>query len=815
MQRSDVAFGSARWTRRLEQFCNLPVVLALIAVAYLVGYLGNPVRPGKDPGAPSGWWGWFDQGQYLLSARAISHLDFAPANHYYPPLYPLAGALFVRIWPNHPFWLIDLVSLLWFSAVFILLASRYVPRWTAVLLLVLSTVAEYGIFNTFLIPWTTTLGAALLSTGIYGILRLRDAANPRPTAITVFVTSLALGLMAALRPTDVFVAGVIWIGYLWGARHIGVRGLFAAAIPAFLVGPAIFLGFNHLVSGSPLGTYLAKRWGEGYFLPDLPEKFASLFLDGYTLYLEPHAGLIDHYPWLVLALVGIAYVLIRGDWVLRIIAAAVCTQLILLLPYGDWLPNGTWRYWNVHFLAWLFPYLAFFAWSLVAFLVDEWRAGAKRRLVWIGLAAGVMLLLASLRVQLQSRDIPVLGHSTSTSLSFQLNPVETDLIDLIGVHGEFNDVYFGNHRLCLDGHELHLMSEFRVLPAPWGIRVLFIRPVRGRTADFQPDAHLVRSGNGLRAIAGIYHFALGIPKPFWDEEDAIPPAICQYNPGEVVDFSDRGKSAFYTRNGWAGLEPWGRWTYGHEARLRLKLDHSNRGPLLLQASMRSLVSDKYPQQTAEVNINGRPLGRLTFRVEQGADKPQNVSLEVPPGLVGEDGNLSLVLKTPDSISPVQLGISTTDNRVLGLGVFWLRLTSPSQPEVLPKDVTSGPATTGPIEVKWGTGSYGEETGSIGTWHWCAASCEVLFINPTNKEIRVRVSTGAQSGYQQTAKLTITGPSLSDSVPVNVVARELSYTIALPPGQHVLKFHCDAKRVEAPADSRLLVFRLINFALTSI
>jgi hypothetical protein len=382
----------------------------------------------------------------------------------------------------------------------------------------------------------------------------------------------------------------------------------------------------------------------------------------------------------------------------------------------------------------------------------------------------------------------------------------------------------------------------------------------------------------------------------------------------------------------------------------LQLEQPDRGPLLLQGTIRSLVTDKYPQQIAEVYINGKKVGRFLFRVERGAGIPQPVSLEVPAGVVGDDGNFTLLLRTPDSISPDQLGVSTTDGRALGVGVVSLRLTpSPRPASVTAKgpeqtvyvedpgwpleakfdegcygqesrgqdswrwcsnlgilritnksqepawghlsaDVqTTGDGTvqvggplfsdelktnseglewertvsfppgesvlkftsnakqpvpggarvqafavhnftlthaeapaggvappammTRPVEVKWGPGSYQEEAGSIGTWHWCSAACQVLLNNPASTQTRVRISMRVQSGYEQTAKLAVEGPAVADSVPVSFAGRDLSYTLVVPPGQQTLKMSCDGKRVDAPTDPRYMVFRVINLAVT--
>jgi hypothetical protein len=52
------------------------------AALLLRTYATNPARPGASSRFPLGWWGWWDQSQYLLSARALAHFDFASDQHW-------------------------------------------------------------------------------------------------------------------------------------------------------------------------------------------------------------------------------------------------------------------------------------------------------------------------------------------------------------------------------------------------------------------------------------------------------------------------------------------------------------------------------------------------------------------------------------------------------------------------------------------------------------------------------------------------------------------------------------------------------------
>ncbi len=70
----------------------LCVLMLAIFVLWQTTYISWKPVPGNNPEYPLGWWGWFDQGNYLRSARAILDWNLDPAEHYFPPLYPPIGA---------------------------------------------------------------------------------------------------------------------------------------------------------------------------------------------------------------------------------------------------------------------------------------------------------------------------------------------------------------------------------------------------------------------------------------------------------------------------------------------------------------------------------------------------------------------------------------------------------------------------------------------------------------------------------------------------------------------------------------------------
>jgi len=140
-----------KWHSILQRLLTLPYLLTIIALIYVGVYISLPFTPGNNlPVNPIGWWAWFDQSQYLKAANALYRLDFSADQYFYPPLYPAIGSVFLVVSSQHPFFIVNLICLLWFAYVFIRLCDVYLPRAASVFLLFASTIFEILILKILL-----------------------------------------------------------------------------------------------------------------------------------------------------------------------------------------------------------------------------------------------------------------------------------------------------------------------------------------------------------------------------------------------------------------------------------------------------------------------------------------------------------------------------------------------------------------------------------------------------------------------------------------------------------------------------------------
>ena len=515
------------------------VFIATASVFYLGAYLQYPALPGNNLTYPEGWWGWFDQGEYLKATKAFFSLNFDPANHRYPPLYPLLGAIFYKWWPNHPYFFVNGAALLWFVFVYARIADRYVPRMVSFALLTLSLFCNREILANFVVPWTTAVTAAVYAFALYGLMKLSDAGeadnkHDGQRAWMAFVYAAVISLLVLARPIDSALVAVFFPVYL----YVGYRGASGAPLKqrlrriafmavglglGFSIGILLYLIFNQIVYGAFLGGYFqATASASGYFPSQLFRKIFSLVFDGGTVFLEQRSGLISHYPWLVFSILGMCWCFFRGDWLLRTIVLAIVFQFCLYAPYGDLLPNGLWRYHNVHYFKWAFPYLALLAWLVVSWVfAGSWAANAKKWMLKSGIVAAgaVLLLMPRYEVHSAPGDIQLASASPGTpDAGFQLRfaPSRIDFIDFSGLSGGFTEVYFGEHRVWYEGKELQKVRDFRLLPAPWGVRLLFNRPINTDQLVFVPGAGVTAGAGGVSIKISSYAFHLGRPRLFHD-----------------------------------------------------------------------------------------------------------------------------------------------------------------------------------------------------------------------------------------------------------------------------------------------------------
>ncbi len=456
--------------RALRSLRSLPGVVGLLLVAiYLSSYFSNPAVPGNAGRFPLGWWGWWDQSHYILSARSLAHGDLAPGQHWYPLGYAVLGAPFTLLSRLHPFLVPDLGCLL-LSYLAFLVFARCVglsATWGALSFL-LATCGSEALRNVWAEPWNTSLSSAL----IWWLLALTALQLVRPTVIA-HVRLRRFGIMGALvvaipfvRPTDSLLV-VIWAGgaALLGLRERAVRlrelaALMLGAVVVLTPEAALWLGVHgahesqYMISSRVLGFSFDSAGWKTYLLLSTPRPW---FPYG--------AGIVQRLPWVMPGLAGmlaipfIAQGAPRG--LLGLMAAMIVAYCLLFFCYVDLIPSGLWRYNNIHYFKWTLP--------------------------------GLVLALADLRIPPR----PAAAGQPAW------------MIQLPGPVPGFDEAYFASFTLHDARGAMQPLRDFRAFPDQGGWRLIALhRPFTGAVVIsglghrpdglVGPDAHRWSRGLSLR-----------------------------------------------------------------------------------------------------------------------------------------------------------------------------------------------------------------------------------------------------------------------------------------------------------------------------
>lgn len=123
-------------------------------------------------------------------------------------------------------------------------------------------------------------------------------------------------------------------------------------------------------------------------------------------------------------------------------------------------------------------------------------------------------------------------------------------------------------------------------------------------------------------------------------------------------------------------------------------------------------------------------------------------------------------------------------------------------------------TLHPLMLDWRGGFSGLENSPEKTWRWSSSEGELHINNLSQQARRVTLEMAFVSGYAQFDDLIISG-LISDQLKTNAVPVPYSKTITVPPGISSIKFRSTGRRIDAPLDPRVLVFRIENFKMTEL
>jgi hypothetical protein len=455
-------------------------MVALCAVLLAAAVLAT--HAGKYPHF-AGFWAGVDQQRYLAAARAWSAFDLSPARHHYLPLYPLMAAPFVWLTPWQPFMVPDLVCLLASFALFVRIGARLAPAWPGGAAAVCFTVAVMGskrLLGLWIVPWSSTGAAPFQFAALLLALRFGE----RPGVSRAAALGVAIAMIAGVRPSDAAVLLLTCTPYAafalyreragakrWCACLLGGAAGLAAGIA--LVGT-----LHALIFGLSPGPYLAESAGIGFEWRLLPIRWVMLAIDPRPL-LPEGTGMVAHLPWLIPGVAGLLLALAPRPGKRLAPQLLACATVALhwaaYLSYRDMHPYGLWRFYNIHYFKWTFPFLVLWTAQFARALISS----RDRARACVGLA--LALLMFTWR--------PILRKPEEIALRVQngaINLPRAPRIDealLLPVAGDspqlWTNIYFAQTHLDVAARDYITKRDTKLLPVPGGALLIAL----GRLPD--------------------------------------------------------------------------------------------------------------------------------------------------------------------------------------------------------------------------------------------------------------------------------------------------------------------------------------------
>ncbi len=373
---------------------------------------------------------------------------------------------------GHPFALPDLGCLLLTYLAFLSFSrSAGIGCSVAALLFLGGTFGSEALRNVWAEPWNTTLSTALIwSMLAIAAQLLMGMATGRSRVWRLAALGWLAGAIVFCRPTDALLVGICasWSGgYL--LRH---RRLSPWDVVTVLVGSLIALLPESLLWWRIYG------WHESAYMQmskTLGFSLRGLWWKTYMLLLSPRpwfpagAGLIEHWPWLIPGIAGMAALpwITQGKTrsILALLSVSIVSYELLFFSYVDLLPSGLWRFHNVHYFKWTIPGLLLLAFVLVRALAQGKRHPAAIALVLVVLLTGLRL-------------IPNRVGYESPAWMVQLSATPPDM----------RNSYFAGLLLNDKQGPLRPIIDYRALPDSHGWRIIALRrPFVGRLVGLDHD----------------------------------------------------------------------------------------------------------------------------------------------------------------------------------------------------------------------------------------------------------------------------------------------------------------------------------------
>lgn len=449
---------------------RLGMVIAL--AVYTGAYLSHPTLPGNNPRYPEGWWGFWDQSRYLISASALAHGDFSVDSHRYPLGYALLAAPFTLFMRNHAFYFVNAVCLSASAYFFGKISEIFgVSKLVSLLLFVLGFASSAAMLDTLVVPWNTIPTMTYIYAALYISIRERE-----PGRGGMALVGMCFALTVTTRPGDGFILIPIasYLAYRYARRKdiLPALGEIIAGAATALVIIGLYACLYYRIYGLSLMPYMERQSQFlGYDYRYYFEKLYAMMKDPVPIY-GTGRGFIQELPWIIVAIPSVIFGCSRLGTRWIAVIGVTATTVAVYTFYVDYTPINMWLYGVVHYYSLTPPILALAALQTVLIC-------ARRRRLLLP-AVAIIALYALIDLRTTSVDEATVTVDDERTLTIKRVDRPEARVVTIAPFSAPNEALDFSAAAVIGGETLVHYKNFRIFNMGGTARLVSSVPMRGR-----------------------------------------------------------------------------------------------------------------------------------------------------------------------------------------------------------------------------------------------------------------------------------------------------------------------------------------------
>lgn len=622
---------------------NRAVILlfALSIIFFMIYYLSSPFLPGND--YKLGWWGWYDQGAYLKEATAIYKGILNKNSYIYPIGYPLIGAAFYWLIPNHIFFFINLICYLTLVYYFYKICKAFVTDTEAILLSVALIFFNKYISNyTYIVPWTNV---PIISISYY--LFYTYIIKEQQKLYDYIVTGVLLIFAFHTRMFDFGILGsLIIIAFILKGNTRNKIISISILAPLFIVSYIAISLVNYQIFNSINPSYVKVIKNIGFFNYNPLLKLFS-FVYNSKVFLKNGTTILSLFPYLIFITPGIILLLKKKGVAAIGFPIAAALTIIGYFNFNDLWPTNLYRFWNYRYIIWLIPLGGLLSYITIR---NIGKPQFFRNFILSLIIILFPLFFTFYHEVIKVTDlmpIQIVNNKDKVQCTYIIkneNKIKFDSIVIVGT--SINYQSFNSIKILKDNIPLKNFKDFQLLPYSSLCKILFFKEAISPD-KLEINIPLLKNEAPYKLELKFTEIKFG--SVYRDKENI---ETRNYIYGDKIIFSKNGNAEKYINSGFSGQENEFRWTDGKIATMKFAIEKSD-----IDRSLK-IQTSPFGEQEIKIFANKALVGSFI------SSKTQVELVSILPKELLKNNELILRFEMVKAHSPCSIGMSD-DKRILG------------------------------------------------------------------------------------------------------------------------------------------------------